>query len=47
MLLFGYVILDKNSMSGTNIYPYIMNENENNDIDSESDLINSEKKLLI
>jgi len=43
----GSVILDKNSMSGTNIYPYIMDENENNDIDSESDLINSEKKLLI
>ena len=31
-------------LSGTNIYPYIMEEYENNDIDTIHDFINSELK---
>jgi CMP-N-acetylneuraminic acid synthetase len=40
------VIISKNLLSGNNIYPFIMDENENNDIDTEEDLINSEKKNI-
>lgn len=39
-------IITKNLLSGNNIYPFIMDENENNDIDTEEDLINSEKKNI-
>jgi CMP-N,N'-diacetyllegionaminic acid synthase len=39
-------IITKNLLSGNNIFPFIMDENENNDIDTEEDLINSEKKNI-
>jgi N-acylneuraminate cytidylyltransferase len=38
------IIIEKNILSGTNIYPYIMEEYENNDIDTIDDFINSELK---
>jgi len=38
------IINEKNMLSGTNIYPYIMEEYENNDIDTIHDFINSELK---
>jgi N-acylneuraminate cytidylyltransferase len=38
------IINEKNMLSGTNIYPYIMEEYENNDIDTIDDFINSELK---
>jgi CMP-N-acetylneuraminic acid synthetase len=39
------VILDKNLLSGEKIYPFIMNENEDNDIDDINDFNNSLIKL--
>jgi len=38
------VILKTDKLSGNDIYPYIMNENETDDIDYLSDFIDSEKK---
>lgn len=38
------IIIEKNMLSGNNIYPYIMEEYENNDIDTIEDFINSELK---
>ncbi len=38
------IILEKNMLSGNNIYPYIMNDDENNDIDNIEDFIKSESK---
>ena len=38
------IILDRNILSGK-ILPYIMNETDNNDIDSEKDFLLSEKKI--
>jgi N-acylneuraminate cytidylyltransferase len=38
------IIIEKNMLSGNNIYPYIMEDNENNDIDTIDDFINSELK---
>jgi N-acylneuraminate cytidylyltransferase len=38
------IIIEKNMLSGTNVYPYIMEEYENNDIDTIDDFINSELK---
>lgn len=38
------IITEKNMLSGNNIYPYIMDEYENNDIDTIDDFINSELK---
>lgn len=38
------VILENNLLSGKNIYPYIMNEDEDNDIDDIFDFKKSEKK---
>lgn len=40
------IITNDNLLSGNNIYPYLMDENENNDIDTEEDLLNSEKKNI-
>jgi N-acylneuraminate cytidylyltransferase len=37
-------IIDKKSICGTKIYPYIMNKNDNNDIDTPSDWNASIKK---
>ena len=42
----SHTIINKNLLSGNNIYPFVMDENENNDIDTEEDLINSEKKNI-
>lgn len=39
-------IIKEGTMSGERIYPYIMEEDENNDIDTENDLINLEKKMI-
>lgn len=38
------VIIEKNLLSGDKIYPYIMNENEIDDIDDINDFDNSQKK---
>lgn len=38
------IILKYNLLSGINIYPFIMEDNENNDIDNLSDFISSENK---
>ena len=39
------VIIDKNLLSGEKIYPYLMNENEDNDIDNIKDFIISENNI--
>ncbi len=38
-------ILEKKSMTGDRIYPYVMNENETDDIDTETDFENSKIKM--